>query len=134
MLHRITARISKFLLKKEFVQNSLKEDLDLSFLRKRPTARVIVGISLVLFSYALGWPIVGILGIISLYVGKPLVLIVGGPLTYGLAHLVFLVGMYIAGKEYVTVLFKWSLKVAFEKFFGVHQKSTVSPLDTENQG
>jgi len=134
MSHRITEHISNFLLKKEFVQNSLRENVDLNCFKKRPTVQSIIGIALVLFSYMLGWPVVGILGIISLYFGKPLILIVGGPLAYGISHLVFLFGMYLAGKEYATVLLKWSLKVVFEKLFNVHQKSTQSLTGPEKQG
>ena len=126
--------IKEFLLKKEFIKNALKEDVDLSCLKKRPSTRVIVGISIVLFSYMLGWPVIGMLSIISLYVGKPLIVVIGGPLVYGISHSVFLFGMYLAGRDYTAAILKWSTKKFFEKIFNIHQRSVGSLLDTEKQG
>jgi hypothetical protein len=131
MLHRITAPISEFLLKKEFVKNSLKENVDLSCLKKRPSTRVIVGISIALFSYILGWPVVGILGVISLYVGKPLIVIIGGPLAYGISHLVFLFGMYLAGRDYAAAILKWSIKKAYEKLSAGGQQRPADVVKVE---
>jgi hypothetical protein len=125
--------ISKFLLKKEFIQNLLKEEVDLRCLRKRPAMQVIIGIGLVLFSYILGWPTIALVGTISIYIGEPLILIIGGPAVYGLSHLVFLLGMYLAGKEYATVFFKWFVKVVFEKIFNIPRKSSESLFNVENQ-
>ena len=133
MSHRITEHISNFLLKKEFVQNSLRENVDLNCFKKRPTVQSIIGIALVLFSYMLGWPVVGILGIISLYFGKPLILIVGGPLAYGISHLVFLFGMYLAGKEYAAAILKWTIKKIFKKYFNFPQDSFAPVFGTEKQ-
>lgn len=59
-----------------------------------------IGLFLILFSYVIGWPAVGALGLVSFYTGNPLILAVGGPLVYGLSHLMFLIGMYYAGKDY----------------------------------
>jgi len=109
----------------------LREEVDLTCLRKRPTDQVKLGLFLILISYVLGWPAVGLFGIISFYSGAPLILIVGGPLVYGFSHLVFLAGMYFAGKEYVTVFFKWFRKTAFEKILGVRRGRAAS-LFTEN--
>lgn len=68
--------------------------------KKPPPVRVMVGLFLILLSYVIGWPAVGALGLVALYTGKPLILAVGGPLVYGLSHLMFLIGMYYAGKDY----------------------------------
>jgi len=129
----MTKNITMFFLKREFVQNILNEDIDLGCLRKRPTTQVKAGIVLVLISYVLGWPMVAFLGFISLYIDELLVVIIGGPLFYGLSHLVFLLGMYLAGKEYATVLLKWSIKAAIEKIFGIHRKNSESLFNIENQ-
>ena len=128
----MTKNISLFFLKRKFIQNILNEDVDLGYLKKPPTTRVKVGIVLVLLSYLLGWPIVALLSFISLYIDELLIVIIGGPLFYGLSHLVFLFGMYLAGKEYAAVLIKWSMKAAIEKLFGIHRKDSES-FNTENQ-
>jgi hypothetical protein len=87
-----------------WMQNALKEDGDLHVFRQRPPAQVYLGIGLILISYIIGWPAVVLLGLIAFYTGKPLVLAIGGPLTYGLSHLVFLAGLYLAGKRYAAAL------------------------------
>ena len=75
--------------------------------KKRPTVRAMAGLFLILLSYVIGWPAIGALGVISLSMGNPLLLVVGGPLVYGLSHLVFLIGMYLAGKDYAAACWKW---------------------------
>ena len=75
--------------------------------KKPPSVRVMVGLFLILLSYVIGWPAVGVLGAISFYTGKPLILVVVGPLVYGLSHLVFLIGAYYAGKDYAAACWKW---------------------------
>ena len=68
------------------------------------------GLFLILFSYVIGLPAVGALGIIAHYTGKPLILAVGGPLVYGLSHLMFLIGMYFAGRDYAVACLKQVMK------------------------
>jgi hypothetical protein len=76
---------------------------------------MIVGISAIGISYIIGWPAVGLLGVVSLHLREPLIVTIGGPMTYGLSHLVFIFGMYLAGAEYARVFFRWATRVAMEK-------------------
>ena len=99
----------------KFVQQALAADIDLSCINRRPTPKEKFGVFLVLLSYVIGWPAVAFFGFMSLYLRQPLVLIIGGPLTYGISHAVFLVGVYIAGKDYARVFMKWSIKKVCEK-------------------
>lgn len=115
MIKKLVQNCRKNLVQKQFFQRILQEELDLRCLKRKPTAREQFGIALVLFSYVIGWPAVAFFGFLSLYLKQPLVLIIGGPLTYGTAHVVFLVGMYIVGKDYATLFMKWSIKKACEK-------------------
>ena len=115
MIKKLVQNCRKNLVEKQFFQRILQEELDLRCLKRKPTAREQFGIVLVLFSYVIGWPAVAVFGFLSLYLKQPLVLIIGGPLTYGTAHVVFLVGMYIVGKDYATLFMKWSIKKACEK-------------------
>ena len=115
MIKKLVQNCLKNLVQKQFVQRILQEEPDLRRLKRRPTAREQLGIFLVLLSYVIGWPAVAFFGFMSLYLRQPLVLIIGGPLTYGISHLVFLVGMYIAGKDYAMAFMKWSIKKACEK-------------------
>ena len=115
MIKKLVQNCRGNLVQKQFFQRILQEKLDLRCLKRKPTAREQFGIALVLFSYVIGWPAVAFFGFLSLYLKKPLVLIIGGPLAYGIAHVVFLVGMYMVGRDYATIFMKWSIKKACEK-------------------
>lgn len=113
-----------FLLKKiaktKFVQTAVEEKADLSAFRERPTMRIILGISAIGISYIIGWPAVAFLGTVSIYFKKPLIVAIGGPVTYGLSHLVFLLGMYLAGAKYTRIFLRWAARMLVEKFLKNH--------------
>lgn len=98
-----------------FVQSAIAEQTDLSAFRERPSGRIIFGLFLIGFSYVIGWPAVSALGVLSVYADKPMILMIGGPVTYGLSHLVFIAGMYFAGVKYTKIFLKWAARVAVEK-------------------
>ena len=100
---------------KHSVIKPIAEESDLRIYKKRPSVRVMVGLSLILLSYIIGWPAVGALGLISIYTEEPLILIVGGPLVYGVSHLVFFIGMYFAGRDYALACLKRVKKVLKER-------------------
>ncbi len=72
-----------------FVREALAEKADLKAMRAKPTPRLWTGLGLMGFSYIIGWPAVGLLAWISYRLREPLIVIVGGPATYGLSYLVF---------------------------------------------
>ena len=86
--------------------------------REKPAMQVYVGIGLILISYVIGWPAVGMLGLIAFYTREPLLLVIGGPLVYGLSHLVFLAGLYLAGKRYALALAHWASRKALARLSG----------------
>ena len=98
-----------------FVRRAIEEQADLSAFRQRPSLRVIFGVGAILLSYVIGWPLITGLGAVSIYWRQPLWLAVGGPIAYGLSHLVFLLGMYLAGAKYSMVFFRWATRVAVAK-------------------
>jgi len=63
----------------------------------------------------LGLPAIGLFGALSIYWNEPKLIIIGGPLLFVLAHLVFLAGMYLAGGKYLMVFFRWATRVTLEK-------------------
>ena len=117
-MNRMTTNILRRIAKTDFVRRAIEERADLSAFKERPTGRIIVGISAMGFSYIIGWPAVSLLGAMSIYLNKPLIVIVGGPLTYGLSHLVFILGMYLAGAKYTRIFMRWAARVTVEKFLG----------------
>jgi hypothetical protein len=123
-MNRMTANILRRIAKTDFVRTAIEERADLSAFRERPTGRIIVGISAMGFSYIIGWPAISFLGVMAVYLNKPLIVIVGGPLTYGLSHLVFILGMYLAGAKYTKIFIRWAARVAMEKFSGNTESET----------
>ena len=131
MIKKLVQNCQKNLVQKQFFQRILQEELDLCCLKRKPTAREQFGIFLVLLSYVIGWPAVAFFGFLSVYLKQPRVLIIGGPLTYATSHVVFLVGMYIAGKEYAMVFMKWSIKKACEKLSAGKQQRPADVVKVE---
>ncbi len=91
--------------------------MDPDLFKGKPTGAVVFGIFLILFSYVIGWPAVAVFGWLSFHTGQPLILVVGGPVTYGLSHLVFMAGVFLAGKPYVLALAKRATRAVFERLF-----------------
>lgn len=94
-----------------YVQKAIAERADLSAFRAWPTPRILAGVLLIASSFPLGWPAVGGLGLLALHLGNPWIAAIGGPLVYGLSHLVFLAGMYLSGGEYTLIFCRWLVRV-----------------------
>ena len=107
--------IIKRIAETNFVLSAMADKADLSAFKKKPTARVLLGVSAIGFSYVIGWPAIAALGAFSIYVGQPLLIVIGGPVLYGLSHLVFIGGMYLAGAKYTRIFFRWATRVTMEK-------------------
>ena len=112
----MTSGLIKKITETEFVRKAVEDKADLEAFKQRPSARIVLGICLIGFSYVIGWPAVGALTTLAVYLQEPLVAVIGGPLTYGLSHLVFLAGMYLAGAEYTRIFLRWAARMAVEKF------------------
>ena len=100
----------------EYVRSAIEDKADLSAFKKKPSIRIILGVSAICFSYIIGWPAVSVLGALAIYFNKPWLIVIGGPLVYGLSHLVFLLGMYLAGYKYTKIFLRWATRVAVEKW------------------
>jgi hypothetical protein len=99
----------------DYVRSAIQDQADLSAFKEKPTAKVLLGIFAIGFSFVLGWPAIAALGILSVKLHNPWIVAVGGPLAYGLSHLVFLFGMYLSGAKYSLILLRWLTKISMEK-------------------
>ena len=108
--------IIKRISESDYVRSAMEDKADLSAFKEKPSIRVILGVAAIAFSYIIGWPAVAALGMLSIYLEKALIVAIGGPLTYGLSHLVFLLGMYLAGYNYSKIFLRWATRVAVEKW------------------
>lgn len=110
----IGAWIGRRLRRLRFVREALEGTVDLSALREKPTPWIWAGLGLMAWSYVMGWPAVGLLAWLAFRWEEPLLVVVGGPLTYGLSHLIFMAGAWLAGSRYVRVLLRWATRRAVE--------------------
>jgi len=117
--------ILKKITQTEYVRSAVEEKADLSAFKERPSMRIMTGIGLIIFSYIIGLPAVFAFGALSVYLEEPMVLMIGGPLIYGLSHLVFIFGMYLAGAKYTKIFIRWATRMAVERFMGenIHEKA-----------
>jgi hypothetical protein len=111
MIRRIAERLAKT----EYVRGALEDPTELKDIWREPDARMMVGLFLVGFSYIIGWPAVAALGILAVYFREPLIALIGGPTIYGLSHLVFLAGAWLAGAGRARIMMRYVTKVLFRK-------------------
>ncbi len=110
------------LAEKEFIRRAMKEQADLSAFKEKPSLRIIAGVSAILFSYIIGWPAVALIGIIAAKLHEPWLAAIGCPLIYGLSHVVFILGMYLAGATYSMIFLRWLTRVGMEKLLAWTEK------------
>ena len=99
----------------DYVRSVIEEKADLAAFKQKPTPAVLAGVFAIILSFIMGWPAVAALGILSVKLHNPWIFAAGGPLTYGLSHLVFLLGMYLSGAVYSLIFFRWLTRVSMEK-------------------
>jgi CHASE2 domain-containing sensor protein len=98
-----------------YVRAAIEEEADLSAFKERPTLPVIAGVALIVFSYLVAWPLISVLAAISLYLKQPLIVAIGGPVAYGLSHLIFILGMVLSGAKYTAIFLRWATRMAVIK-------------------
>ncbi|BBO81617.1 hypothetical protein DSCO28_21830 [Desulfosarcina ovata subsp. sediminis] len=111
-----------------FVRQAIADKADLSPFKEPPTLRVIAGVGAIGFSYVIGWPLIAGLGALSIHLARPAIVLIGGPVAYGLSHLVFILGMYLAGAEYSMVFLRWLTRVGMLKLMALTRTSLPNEL------
>ena len=106
-----------------FVSEAIADRADLSAFRQPPTARVLLGVFAIIFSYIISWPAIIALGVVSAYVQRPWLAAIGGPLLYGLSHLCFIAGMLLSGEKYSRIFLRWASRVGTEKLLAADEAS-----------
>jgi hypothetical protein len=111
MIERLVQRISRT----AYVRSALSDEAGLSCFKQKPTPRIIWGLVVIGVSYIIGWPAVALLGLLSVSWKQPLVLAIGGPVVYGISHLTFVLGAWLAGAEHAKAFLRWATRVAMLK-------------------
>lgn len=116
-----------------FVSSALADNADLSAFRQKPSLRVILGVSAIIVSYIIAWPLITVLGVLSVYYQRPAIVLLGGPAAYGLSHLVFLLGMYLAGARYSWIFLRWLTRMAVLKLMRRYPEAMPPGCDIKPQ-
>lgn len=99
---RLVARLART----RFVRAAMADSADLDALKGRPSPGEIVGVAAIGVSYIIGWPAIALLGFLAAHYDRAALVVVGGPLAYGVSHLVFLAGAWLAGRRYGPILLR----------------------------
>ena len=119
---KIIKKTARYFARKEFCRAAIHEHADLSIFEEKLTARVITGLVLIVVSYPIGLPAVFVVGGIAAWMEKPMVGVIGIPLTYGISWLLFMLGAYLAGPKYGKAFSRWAVRVVLEKILGAEAK------------
>ena len=112
----IISKIAKGIANTKFAKKAIHENADLKVFKEKPSPKIFLGIFLMVLSYIIGFPMMVLFGALSLYWNEPLLIIIGGPLLFVVAHLIFLGGVYLAGGKYIMPLIRWATRVTLKKF------------------
>ncbi len=100
-----------------YVRRAIEKQATLDACMTSPSPRFLFGVGMVLFSFVIGWPMVALFGVLSAYSHAPALLLLGSA-CYGFSHLVWMFGMYLAGRnciKYADALVSWVLRKAVER-------------------
>lgn len=123
-MHKLVARLAAV----PFIRKALEDEADLSAFKGKPSLKTVLGVSAIAISYVICWPLITLLGIAAVHYERPIIAVVGGPVAYVLSHLVFLLGMYLAGAYYSYIFLRWLTRVTMLKLLKVFPDS-VPPTD-----
>jgi len=108
--------MARRLARTKFGQKALTQPDGLGILKQKPTTRVYGGLGLMALSYLTGLPALAFLSYLSVKMSKPMIIAVGGPVVFGLVHIMFGVGVYLAGQNYAMEALLWATKRFLEKY------------------
>jgi hypothetical protein len=108
-------KIAQAMAKTNFAAKAMEENAGLNAIKEKRPTRLFGGMFLMVMSYIIGWPMIALFGVLAIYWNEPLMIIVGGPLLFGLAHVAFLAGLYLAGGKYIMPFIRWATRITLEK-------------------
>jgi peptidoglycan/xylan/chitin deacetylase (PgdA/CDA1 family) len=80
------------------VRRALADEVTLDEFKGRPSAKFIIGLSLIAFSYMIGWPAVAFFAFLAVYLDVKKIALLG-PVSYIFSHFVFIAGAALAGVD-----------------------------------
>jgi hypothetical protein len=107
---------ASWLAQTKFGQRSLTKPDGLSILKQQPRMLVYVGLVLLAMSYLIGLPALAFLIYLSVKLNKPMIIAVGGPFIFLLVHIMFGMGVYLAGRNYAVEVLHWVTRRFLQKY------------------
>ncbi len=107
---------ARWLAQTKFGQRSLTRPDGLSILKQQPGTRVYAGLVLLAMSYLIGLPTLAFLSYLSVKLNKPMIIAVGGPVIFLLVHIMFGMGVYLAGQNYAVEVLHWVTRRFLQKY------------------
>ena len=92
--------MARRLARTRFGQKALAQPVGSGILKQKPTTRVYCGLALMALSCLTSLPALGFLSYLSMNMSRPMIIAVGGPVVLVLVHIMFGVGVYLAGQNY----------------------------------
>ena len=116
-------KIAHYYVRKEYCRKAIAEQADLSAFKEKLNRPIISGLFLIALSYTMGLPTVIAFSAFAASRNEPVIGIVGGALMYGISHLMFFVGVTMAGTKYVIAMNRWLTRIILEKILGSEIKT-----------
>jgi len=107
--------VARRLARTRFGQRALTQPDRPGILKRKPTKRVYGGLALMALSALTGLPALALLSYLSVRMGKPKIIAVGGPVAFALVHIIFGLGVYLAGQNYAIEALLWTTKRFLER-------------------
>jgi hypothetical protein len=107
---------ARWLARTKFAQLSLKKSDGQFIIKRKPGTRVYIGLVLLVIGLLMGLPALALLGYLSIKLSKPMLIAVGGPAVVVLVHVMFGVGVYLAGRKYAVEMLHWLTKRFLQKY------------------
>ena len=98
-----------------FGQRALTQADRSGILKQKPTIRVYGGLALMALSALTGLPALALLSYLSVRMGKPMIIAVGGPVAFALVHIIFGLGVFLAGRNYAIEALLWVTRRFLER-------------------
>jgi len=114
----IIKKTALYFARKKYCREAIEKRANLSDMREKPAMSAMIGLGMIAFIYVIGLPAVIVLGVIAVWMKKPLVAVIGGPLIYTVSTIIFIIGIKMAGKKYFHVFCRWMVRVVLTKILG----------------
>ncbi len=111
-----------------YIRRAIDDKADLSAFKERPDWRIFLGMFLIALSFVMCWPVITVLGALSLRWDRPWIGVVGGTIIYFSSHLVHIAGMYLCGAKYSAIVFRWMTRKGVEKLLSRGSSEPVAPI------